>query len=487
MFACARLLLPLLLVTLGASACRKKEPLTLQPVAPPPPAEAALRPIGMVNPFVRLSGPEARALERGYRALRARKPDEAAAAFAEVVAAAPDHLIARSYWARALAASGELAAAREQAEELLARDLVAQLATMTTDRDWKPLRESKEWAQLQTLAARYRAAYARGLDRGLVLVARSRAAKVPTLEAGEGRAELNQEAYHYDPASARYRRLTSTGGQVYAALRSPDGRLLAFLLVARLRRGERGDLFVDPEAGFLDLRSLETVGPMRIGGAYQEIDIGFASDGTPLWTARPDPDAPEETFVVDTARTGMARAPGLQVVGGRIRAWTTHVSYTPSETPAGVRVAADGRSFTVEGVDVIRAVREIHPPSLQWSPGRVRLTYAGRLDACQVLSQGDQGQKNEIYVYDRATQTARRIDSGISEFQARWLDDTLLAYENGLGARGTVNLYDMSAHRKIQLAPRHGAGLYGVPGLRCDRPLREAELPDPPPPAPAEG
>lgn len=448
------------------------------------PAQPALLPVGTLDPFPRLSGLTAKALDRGYRALKAKKPDEAAAAFAEVLAAAPDHTSARFQMARALAQAGKLAEARAQLEELLARDFVAYAGRAATGREWKALRDSPEWATLQAAEGRYRAAYAAGLGGGFLFVARSRPAKVPAPAGGEARVELNQDAYHYDPATGRYRRLSGSG-QVYAAMRSPDGKTLAFLLVSKLRKGPAGDLFVEPQAGYVDLVALETVGPFKLDGAYHEVVLGFGAAG-PLWATQTAPGQDGGTFQIDTARTGLGK--GAAAPGGR-RTWAQAAQVWHSGqqgSPEGVTLGADGRSFTLAGGGAVTAARELAPTSIEWSPGKARLTYAGKLDACKVLAEGDKAAKNELFVYDVEKKSAQRIDSGISEFETLWLGDDVLAYENGIGQKGTVNLYVLSAHKRTQLAPRHGAGLYGVPSLRCQaaEPEEGAEPQEAPPELP---
>ena len=102
--------------------------------------QAALLPIGMADPFARLSPPVAKAMERGYKALKLKKYDEAAAAFGEVVAGAPDHTASRFQYARALLLSGKLPEARQQLEELLARDFIAYAGRVDKPKEWKPLR-----------------------------------------------------------------------------------------------------------------------------------------------------------------------------------------------------------------------------------------------------------------------------------------------------------------------------------------------------------
>ena len=53
--------------------------------------ETPLQPIGMTDPFARLGGDTAKTLQAGYKALRAKKYDDAQASFRAVTNASPDY------------------------------------------------------------------------------------------------------------------------------------------------------------------------------------------------------------------------------------------------------------------------------------------------------------------------------------------------------------------------------------------------------------
>ena len=82
----------------AAAACTKKE-------APPAPAAAPVATdkvdagpppiVGMEDPFARLTGDAAKSLKTGYKAMQAKKYDDARTAFAAVVSAVPDFSPAR--------------------------------------------------------------------------------------------------------------------------------------------------------------------------------------------------------------------------------------------------------------------------------------------------------------------------------------------------------------------------------------------------------
>ncbi len=477
-----------LLLLLPAAGCKK-------PVPPSPTGgtEAGkggvgdktlpLAPVGMADPFARLGGPAGKALDRGYKALRAKKYDEAAAAFAEVAAAAPDSTASRFQLARALVMSGKVPEGEKELEQVLSRDFVAYAGRADKPKEWKALRDAPEWAAYKEAEGRYKAAYAQGLGNGFVFVARNRPAKTAT-DKTDIKLDLSQEVYHHDPATGRYRRLTATDGHVFAALRSQDGKMLAFVAATRQRKTDGGDVFVDPQGGYVDLATLETVGPFKIVGTFFEVSIGFGDAGrVPAWQTEITPGADGGTFVIDTAHTGMTKS-DVALQGERTWAQVQQVWNSGKGSPQGVTLSVDKKSFGLEGGGTVTSARELSDSSLDFSPSRKRITYAGKLDACKVLS-GDKS-KNELFVYDLDKKSAQRIDSGISKFETQWLDDNLLVYENGIGPKGTVNLYDLSGHKKTSLSPHYGAGIYGIPTLSCQAAPEPDEVPEEQPAEDAE-
>ena len=71
--------------------------------AGPPPV------VGMEDPFVRLAGDAVKSLNVGYKAMSAKKYDDARAAFAAVVAAHPDYTPARFQELKAATLGGHVA------------------------------------------------------------------------------------------------------------------------------------------------------------------------------------------------------------------------------------------------------------------------------------------------------------------------------------------------------------------------------------------
>src|SRR4051794_27492837 len=86
---------------------------------------ATLQPGGAADPVAGPPPDAGKALQRGYKALKAKKWDEAQAELKTVVTAAPDYGPARWALVRALAGGGKIAEITPQWEALMARDYVA--------------------------------------------------------------------------------------------------------------------------------------------------------------------------------------------------------------------------------------------------------------------------------------------------------------------------------------------------------------------------
>ena len=436
------------------------------------PTAPALQPIGMTDPFTGPKGDYAKLWESGYAELRNKRPQPAAAALQNVVDAAPDFTPARFVLIRALAALHRFDEIPPHFEQLVARDWVGYAHKLDKPKEFAALRASPTWPRITALAARYQAPYARGLDKGFFFVVRMHSASEPAFAPGATDAPLSlkQEVFHYDPDTKRFRRITDTDGHAFAIDVTPDGKSLYFLVAPKLHRENGIDSFVDPRLGVVDLTTLETIGPFTEKGRYDQVGLGRNRLGQPMFTFVVTSGA-TEAYTVDTARTGLAPLQGDAVIpeGGETRAWTNQVAHFEDKAVPGVKIDDGATQFLVDGVGApVVAARPIAQSSLEWSPSKSRLTYAGKLDACKILK-GESKEKNELYVYDKTRRTAQRIAAAISDFETLWLDDDRLVYEGGVGKDGKIHIYTFSTHSDQALPTRHGAGLYGVPTLACEQ------------------
>ncbi len=467
----------LLAALLVVTACKKDEHPApgAAPASPGGPALPSLQPVGMSDPFARLPADAGKALERGYKAIRSKKWDDAVRELEAAIASAPDYTAARWALVRALVLGGKFTDVPAAYEGLIARDWVGYADKLEKPKDFAGFRNAPEWAKVSELKTRYRTAYAQGLDKGFLFVGRTRPATEPQFAAGmkDAPLDLRQEVFHYDLETKRFRRVTETGGHAFAINRTPDGsgsaKMLSFLVAPRLHREGALDSFVDPSVGVVDLATLEATGPFVEKGQYDQVMLGVNQAQQPLFTFVVSTGA-SATYTFDTAKTALAKLEGGAVlpVGGETRAWPNQVAHLPGKVIDSVKMTDGANQFTIDGVaSPVVAARPLAQSSLEWSPGKTRLTYAGKLDACKILK-GGSNEKNELYVYDLGKKSAQRVAAAVSAFETLWLDDDHLVYEGGVGKDGRIHLYAFTAHADSSLPTRHGAGLYGVPTLACE-------------------
>jgi hypothetical protein len=357
--------------------------------APTGASAPALQPIGMTDPFSGPKGDFAKLWESGYTELRNKRPQPAAAALQNVVDATPDFTAARYVLIRALAALHRFDEIPAHFEQLVARDWVGYAHKLDKPKEFAALRASPAWAKITALATRYQAPYAKGLDKGLFFVVRMHSASEPTFAPGTTDAPLSlkQEVFHYDPGTKRFRRITDTNGRAFAIDVTPDGKSLYFLVAPKLHRENGVDSFVDPRLGVVDLATLDTIGPFTEKGRYDQVGLGRNRLGQPMFTFVVTSGA-TEAYTIDTARTGLAPLSGDAVIpdGGETRAWAHPVAHFEDKAVPGVKIDDGATQFLVAGVGTpVIAARPIAQSSLEWSPSKSRLTYAGKLDACKIL------------------------------------------------------------------------------------------------------
>ncbi|HLK89539.1 MAG TPA: hypothetical protein VKZ18_06580 [Polyangia bacterium] len=463
--------------TLALGACSKK---AAPPPAPAPapavraPAEP-LPPVGMADPFARLTGDGVKSLNAGYKAMRAKDYDAARTAFAAVVAAFPDYSPARMQELKAAALGGHTADVPALWKELLARDFVASVGRLDKPKELAPLRAAPEWSRLEALEASVRPAYAAGLGQGILFVGRERD---PGVKGDEDMAklDLHQEVYSVDPALARYRRLTDTDGHVYAFSVAPGNKALSFLVVTTFAAPTGATEFLDPNVSSIDLATLETTGPLPLGPPGTRaatIVLGWSGQGEPVWIVRPGNGGAEASYALDATRTAVVSVP----VSGAIPTNRTVASpaavVTEGETAAGVTLSDDRKSLQIAAAQTgaedrtLRATRPLAPDAPRWSPSGQRLVYAGAYDDCAATAAGSRVDKNELYLWEKGAKAAARIATAPSALRARWLDDTRLAYQAGIGKQSRIHVLDVMTKSDATLKPRAGAAFVGFGTLFC--------------------
>ena len=481
-----------LLLLCVLTGCKKSAPSSTEG---PAVAAEKLPPVGVDDPFPRLNDATARALKAGFKALRGKSYDQARASFHEVVAAHPDYVKARYHELRAAALAGAYGDLPTMWAELLARDFVGYAGSLDQAKDLAALRKADEWPRLQAIEKQVRGAYASGLDKGLIFVARTRPgrSKRPDNHSEVTAFASGQEAFHYDPASQRYRRLTATDARILAIAVSPNRQQLSFLTCEHL--GDECEAQDDgvnycsvgcagPLGGAIELGSLTRHGPASIlgrnsrtvptGGVY----LGWSKSGEPRFLVE---DATrkevgrheyEKEVTRETAYAFDATHTALVSLDDKDASLWTRVEgldaapVTPSTD--GVSLTSDGLALQIAGEAApLRAGRTI--VTTTWSPGKKRLLYAG--DPCAGFKvKGGKGvpEKNELYLWDAGKKKAERIARAAATFDALWLDDDHLAWVTGFGKEAKIHLYDLATRTERPLKAGRGAGLWRVPELSCD-------------------
>ena len=464
------------LVVGGVSGCKRSAPNGPAPGVALPSADAAAAapatPVGMKAPFATLDKAAAKSLNAGYKALRAKKYDDARKAFDEVVAARPDYTAARYQSLHAAVLADPNADVREAWRDLLMRDFVGYGGRLGT-KELAALRASPEGADLARIAAEAQAAYAAGLDRGFFFVARSRPAKEPLYDEHGGTIlDLNAEAYHFNSASGRIGRLSDTGGRVAGLYADRAHRQLLLLLVKGMVASDTttGYVFTALEAAAVSLDKLELAGPapLPIEAPVDGATLCTSAQGEPLWVVKQSYtfDATHKTVVV--AAEGCAPGAGVRVTANRAERLRPDV---------GATADAKGESHLIPNGDgpPIRISRPKWLASVGWSPGKKRLAYAGQIDPC-TAEPGVRSQQNELYVWEAATQKATRLASAFSFFDWEWLDDDHLVYETGSQVGGQVS--QVSKVSKVSKSARSARS-------RCTTSVPRATPSSTPTPAPA--
>jgi hypothetical protein len=455
-------------------ACKKEEKPAATGPAPAANAPAPLPSLGTADPWAKPS-PEAKKAFADYlKFTRSKKAEDARHAIDRAVELAPDMAAYRDAQLNTVMRTGDFRHVPAVFEQVAMRSLPDALAFLArVKKKNTPFAKAPEMEQCEEIVMKYRKGWTAGLDKGFLFVARDGSAGEPRFdERGEGVLSGAQRVYLNDLEAKRFRPLTAGSDRAFALHRSPDGKTLSVLVAHALHRENQVDTFVDPSVLVVSLPAFETVGPFEMKGRYDQVVLGSNAAGQPLVTFTVGT-GKSETYTIDTAKTGLAHLEGASVLptGDETRAWPNQVAHIGGKEVPDVKIADGANTFTIQkGAETIpvTAARPIAQSSLDWSPGKVKLTYAGKLDACRILKSGT-AEKNELYVYDLQKRSAQRVSAAVSQFETLWLDDDRLVYEGGVGAQGLLHLYAFTAHADTTLPTRYGAGLYGVPTLQCEQ------------------
>ena len=428
--------------------------------APTPPPMLA----GVKAPFERRTPVAARAFSAGVKAYRAGEYGEAEQLFHEVVAAWPDDTAARYQELRAAVRANPGADLRDSVRALLYRDFAGYDHRLRTGKELAPLWASPHASELEAIRAAARAAYTAGLTSGAFFVGRDRPGQ-PVLydEHAKPVLDLALEAYQFDPASGRVRRLTDTAGRV-AGMRVDRAAKIAMLLLANDLQPsyvETGLSFTAISGATLSLETLETTGPVSlpVEANLKDVTLCTTAKGEARWIIG------KARYAIDPAKRRAVLVKRDDCTPGAVispeRGWFQRPRDLPRDAGV-VDLPADGGTHAFALADLARYA------SVGWSPGRSRLALAAEMDPCALVPSGwPPSGMNNLYVSEAAPAKAVRLATAFSFFEFEWLDDDHLVYEGSTPKGGKIVVHDFRKQTDAVLDVPAGAGLSAVPSFEC--------------------
>jgi hypothetical protein len=427
-------------------------------------------PAGMKAPFEPRTAALAKSFAAGVKAYRAKRYGEATRLFHEVVAARPDDTAARYQELRAAVRAEPDADLREPVRALLFRDFVGSDRRLRSDKEFAPLWTWPRAAELESLRAAARVAYADRLAQAAFFVGRNRTAQ-PVVYDQTGRPviDLYQEAYAFDPGSGLVRRLSDTGGRVAGLEVDRGGKRLVLLVINDVAPTEAagGASFAAVSGMTVSLETLETVGPVALPleVPVTEIRLCTTAKHEARWTIGP------AHYAVDATKRRALAVRQDDCAPGTIVAVTPEhgrfVRVAPGPPDAGViELPVDGGARPIGFAAILQS------GPVEWSPGRSRLALTRAFDPCSL--RWPTTPMNNLYVWDRATAKTVRLAAASSFFEWEWLDDDRLVYEASGPQGGKIVVHDFRTQADATLDVPSGAGLCAAPSFDCVAPGTEA-------------
>ena len=187
--------------------------------------------------------------------------------------------------------------------------------------------------------------------------------------------ELFQEAYHYDVAQGRVRRLTDLGGRVFAIASDRARKQLLLLAVEGLENNEldTGWRFSIFRAAVLSLDALEQTASLTFPekGPVSEIRMCISEKGTPLWITKTG-------YTLDPARKKLVPTTEACPPGSGVKVTTIRGEHLRPPA-AGVSIGVSRETLTIDGSPEIRRKGYVATNLIGWSPAKTRLVWAGDL------------------------------------------------------------------------------------------------------------
>ncbi len=460
-------LLPRVVLAIAfCAACGKKsDPGKRDDAGRPAVAPLALPPLGVdrVGRFNFIYGDGARDYEKATASAKKKDWAGARSGCEAALAKDPQHLDAHWLLGKALALSGEPAAAVDHVETALAGDYYNYGPQLATDTDWKDFLATQHGQAITALAQQIHDEYGKRIKGALWLIGRRSAFRWPDkpgVQLGYTRGEL----YAYDRDSKRYFRLSHTEHQVAGFVRAASGNEVALLGMDRIDHSKDDaapPLIARGWVEVMDTTEWKPAGPRAQLASARMLSLGYAAGDQLLVAAAPATGrwtlGPAELSSVDRTTGKLAKTsaalpvPRIEVTldeGRLIRApdgveaaWSAQVGPAGDPTTASFK-AAGGAAIQVPESGLAAQ------SSVAIAPGNARVAFATAVDPCA------KDTAPSLYVADAKSAALKHLLTAKSRFATRWIDASVLAYEDG---DGSIRLWDVGTGREaIRLDEKGG-------------------------------
>jgi hypothetical protein len=375
----------------------------------------------------------------------------------------PWNLDAHRTLAGALAQLGEHAAAVDHLALALAGDYYKYGPSLASP-DLDQFRGTPHGQSIAVLAQQIHDEYGKRIKTGLVLLGRRSRSQLPD-KTGLQVASTHAELYAYDRDSKRYLRLTHTDHQAAAFVYAPSGNEVAVLGFDKVEVGKSGDAPDLARAWVLAIDTTEwkPAGPKVMLPPAREVSVGYGAGDQLLVSTAP---AATRWTLGDVTVSSVDRSTGKLTKVGE-----------PPPVPRVVFNLDEGR--VVRGVPGVEAAWSNDPPTttrlklaggaaiavpesgqaqqstVAVAPGGARLAFATAVDPCA------KDAAPSLYVADTKSGALKHLLTARSRFATRWLDEHVLAYEDGDGA---IRLWDAQTGREaLRLDDKGGLALDVLP------------------------
>jgi hypothetical protein len=362
------------------------------------------------------------------------------------------HLGSHRLLAAALAQTGDPAAAVDHLVTALAADYLQYAPTLVDD-DLRSFMASPHGQSVAALATKIQEESGKRIGTGLWLVARRSAFRWPK-DLGVQSSTSRGEVYAFDRETKRFFRLTHTDHQVVGFVRPATGSEVAILGFDKIDRPKPSEAS-EPAPPLLARAWIQvysttdwkrTTPRIQLPSA-REVSLGYAAGdqllvstapATGRWTTgapaissvdRSTGKLVKVTTALPPTRVVLSLDEGLlvRIPDGITATWTGEPPVTGNlKTPTGapIRVSESGAASQ---------------STIAVSPGGAHVAFATAVDPCA------KDAAPSLYVADARTGTYKHLLSAKSRFPTRWLDATVLAYEDGDGA---IRLWDATTGRE---------------------------------------